>query len=74
MPLRNVAAIAVLALVLSGCVESIAVLKNPTTGEMQQCRAGGGPTLFPLIQSSIDHSTVEDCARGYVTAGWVRMN
>ena len=70
----NAAALALLALALSGCVEAIVVMKNPQTGEVAQCKAGGGPSMFPIIQASIDRSTADNCAAGYISAGWVRMN
>ena len=74
MSILTTAALTILALALSGCVEAIVVMKNPKTSEVAQCRAGGGPTMFPIIQAAIDRSTAENCAAGYIGAGWTRMN
>jgi hypothetical protein len=53
----------------------VIVLQNPTTGELKECRAEGGRNSpFPLAQAMIDDSTANSCARGYVAAGWRRMN
>ena len=62
------------AMLTAGCSETLIVMSNPKTGEVAQCRAGGGPTLFPIIQSALDKSTAESCAAGYLGAGWKRMN
>lgn len=65
---------AFVAMALTRCAETIIVLKNPSTNEVAQCRSGGGPTMFPIIQNAIDRSTAESCASGYLGAGWKRMN
>ena len=74
MSIPSVLLLTVFSLLVSGCVEAIVVMKNPQTGEVAQCRAGGGPSLFPIIQASIDRSTADNCAAGCTSAGWVRMN
>ena len=72
---RSTAVVAAfVAIAVAGCAETIIVLKNPTTNEVAQCRSGGGPTMFPIIQNAIDKSTAESCAAGYLGAGWKRMN
>jgi hypothetical protein len=64
------------ALALGGCVESqVIVLKNPANGAIIQCRAGTtGASFFPIIQTEIDNSSAQSCAKGYEAAGWQRMN
>jgi hypothetical protein len=64
-----------LALVLTGCVQSeFFVLKNPTTGEIVQCHPDSGASLFPIAQTMMDNSAARSCAAGYQAAGWQRMN
>ena len=74
MTRSTVVVAAILAVTIAGCAETIIVLKNPTTNEVAQCRSGGGPAMFPIIQNAIDKSTAENCAAGYLGAGWKRMN
>ena len=51
------------------------VLKNPQTGQIVQCQSSlEGASPFPIAQQWIDSEKAEDCATGYVNAGWVRMN
>jgi hypothetical protein len=62
----------VLALTLgaTGCVgPTVVVMKNPTTGELVQCR--GANTGLSVTAESI---AARDCAQGYQAAGWQRMN
>ena len=64
------------ALVLSGCVSSeIFVMRDPKTGQVVQCGATGhGASFFPIIQTNIDNTSAESCAKGYEAAGWQKMN
>lgn len=51
------------------------VLRNPQTGQIMQCRSRlEGASPFPIAQQWIDSEHAEDCARGFVAAGWQRMN
>lgn len=53
-----------------GCVgPTVIVMKNPTTGELVQCR--GANTGLSMSAESI---AARDCAQGYTAAGWQRMN
>lgn len=64
-----------LLLALGACTPaSVVVLKNPSTGEVKECSRNSGASFFPIIQTAIDNSAVEDCAKGYTAAGWQRMN
>ena len=74
MTRSNVVVATLLALTSAACSETIIVLRDPTTNQVAQCRSGGGPTMFPIIQNAIDKSTAESCAAGYLGAGWQRMN
>ena len=68
-------ALLLIALTLTGCVHSEAiVLKNPTTGEIVLCHTDSGTTPFPIAQALIDNSATRDCASGYQSAGWQRVN
>jgi hypothetical protein len=63
-------------ILLAGCAESeVFVMKDPKTGQIIQC---AGPTtgasFFPIIQTNINNSAAERCAKGYEAAGWRRMN
>lgn len=64
------------ALMLAGCVDSeVFVMKDPKTGQIAQCGATGhGASFFPIIQTKIDNTSAESCAKGYQAAGWQRMN
>jgi hypothetical protein len=54
---------------MTGCVgPAVVVMKNTTTGELVQCR--GTSTVSIRAESK----AAEDCAQGYVSAGWTRMN
>ena len=62
---------------LAGCAPSPTdiVLRNPQTGQIMQCRSRlEGASLFPIAQQWIDSEKVQDCASGFVAAGWQRMN
>lgn len=55
---------------LSACVgPSIVVLKNPTTGEVVQCK--GSSMGLSMVADSM---AARDCAAGYTASGWQRMN
>lgn len=57
-------------LLLAGCVgPTVVVMKNPTSGEIVQCK--GANTGLSMPAESI---AARDCADGYQAAGWVRMN
>ena len=62
---------------LAGCAPTPTdiVLRNPQTGQIMQCRSRlEGASLFPIAQQWIDSEKVQDCASGFVAAGWQRMN
>lgn len=60
---------------LAACVQSEdIVLKNPTTGEVRECKTNSGPSFFPIAQTMIDNSSARSCAAGFQAAGWQRMN
>ena len=62
---------------LAGCAPSPTdiVLRNPQTGQIMQCRSRlEGASPFPIAQQWIDSEHAEDCAHGFVAAGWQRMN
>jgi hypothetical protein len=68
-------ALAIFSLGLTGCVQSEdIVLKNPSTGEIHECKTNSGPSFFPIAQTMIDNSSARSCAEGYQKAGWQRMN
>jgi hypothetical protein len=63
------------ALALAGWVQSeMIVLKNTSTGEIEECRKNSGPSFFPIAQIMIDKSATPSCAAGYQAAGYIRMN
>jgi hypothetical protein len=64
------------ALLSAGCVSSeVIVMKDPKSGQVTQCGATGhGSSFFPIIQTKIDNTSAESCAKGYQAAGWQRMN
>lgn len=60
---------------LSGCAQrEFIVLKDPTTGQIVQCHADSGASLFPIAQTMIDNTSTRSCAQGYQAAGFQRMN
>ena len=64
-----------MAITVAACVQSEdIVLKNPSTGEIHECKTDSGPSFFPIAQTMIDNSSARSCAAGYQTAGWQRMN
>lgn len=54
---------------LAACGPSVIVMKNPTTGEVVQCK--GNTTGLSAVA---DAKAAQDCATGYQAAGWTRMN
>ena len=66
--MRALLAVAVL-LALTSCGPAIVVMKNPTSGEIIQCK-GSTTGLSGLA----DAAAARDCAAGYQAAGWTRMN
>jgi hypothetical protein len=56
-----------LLIILGGCVTS-AVMLNPKTGEVQQCR-NNGIGLTPII----DQAGIDKCAEAYMRMGWVKQ-
>jgi signal transduction histidine kinase len=49
------------------------VLKNPTTGEIKECK-NSGASLFSGAQTLMDNSAARNCAAWYLAAGFARMN
>jgi hypothetical protein len=74
--LKRLLLIAGMAIVLSGCVDSeVFVMKDPKTGQVARCGSTEhGASFFPIIQTKIDNTSAESCAKGYEAAGWQRMN
>lgn len=68
--------VVVITLAVAGCVESkVYVMKDPKTGQITQCGSTEhGASVFPIIQTNIDNTSAESCAKGYEAAGWQRMN
>lgn len=59
----------------AGCVQSeMIVLRNPTTGEVKECRTSSGASPFPIAQTMIDNSATRSCADAYQHMGFARMN
>jgi hypothetical protein len=55
---------------LSACVgPTIVVMKNPTTGEIIQCKGENNGLSMPA-----ESWAAKGCADGYSAAGWQRMN
>jgi hypothetical protein len=75
MSMVKLIGIAAIAASLGGCVPSdFIVMKNPTTGELRECKTNSGSSLFPIVQTLMDKSSTHSCAAGYQAAGWQRMN
>jgi hypothetical protein len=60
---------------LTGCVQSeMIVLKNPATGQFEECSKNSGAPFFPIAQTMMDNTAARSCAAGYTNAGFIRMN
>lgn len=54
---------------LASCGPSVVIMRNPSTGELIQCR-GANTGLNEFAELRAAHA----CADGYQAAGWARMN
>ena len=59
---------------LGGCQSKFIVLRNPTTGEIKECKTNSGASFFPIAQTALDNSANRSCTAGYQAAGYIRMN
>ena len=68
--IKNVAGVIIGVGLLSACAgPTVVVMKNPASGEIVQCK--GANTGLSVVAESW---AARDCAQGYQTAGWTRMN